>query len=120
MEWVAHGGAGFSDVPFMTDWPLCPIQHLGGDLSTLIEQRYPLQTLKSLGLTHSVLRNKLYMTDAAMSFFGFDIRGWAQLGFDQTDLRMMQDATIWALFGVDRATAGMIIGGIQSGFSQSI
>lgn len=111
-EWIHKKYVGLDDVPFMTGFPLDPIRHLNGDISTLITQRYPCELLQDLGYTYRWLRESQRMDSKWMSLLGFSIKQWvSQLGMTVEDVkRDMSDADAWEVFGITRDAVLMSMG----------
>jgi hypothetical protein len=43
--WIDQKYVSYEDVPYMTSFPLNPIEHLNGDISTLVTQQYSCRSL---------------------------------------------------------------------------
>lgn len=58
-KWVEYDLVDFTDVPHMIQWPLCPIRHLGGDISTLIQYGYEPEVLQEIGIDYDFLKTQV-------------------------------------------------------------
>jgi hypothetical protein len=75
----------------MTIFPLDPLEHLHGDLSTLVEYQYPCQVLAALGLTYARLHGKYCMDATWMGLMNLTLREWTSLGMTVRDVNAMAE-----------------------------
>lgn len=103
-KWIKTKNLSFSDVPYMLEFPLHPITHLGGNIATLIDYQYPPEVLQKLRITYRLLKEGLYMNTQWMMMFHFTLAEWQMLGFTRADLGAMDTHEIMAVFESDRKT----------------
>lgn len=109
-EWINRKGVGYAEVPYMFEFPLHPISHLHGDLSTLLEYRYGARLLKRLGLGYQEMRC-IGMNAAWMKMFRFSIQEWITLGLTTADVRAdMSEEDTLEVFGKTREAVMLSIG----------
>lgn len=113
MRWIHERRVSFEDVPYMTDWPLHPITHLGGDISTLVRFGYPPELLLKLGLDFRMLTS-LGLNTQWMKLFDFSLKDWVGLGMTERDTDGMSDNDIRGLFGTDRQSLALCIAMAQN------
>lgn len=82
------------DVPYMTMYPLDPLDHLHGDVSTLVTQRYPCWMLREIGITYQRLRDRHHLDAKWMKMMGLSLSEWASLGMTVRDVQAMQEAEV--------------------------
>lgn len=71
--WISEKNVSFSDVPYMTSWPLHPINHLGAFVSDMVYHKYDAFILKNLKIDFEVLLNA-NMTIEWMKLFKFTVK----------------------------------------------
>jgi hypothetical protein len=52
-EWIEKKYVSYEDVPYMTCFPLDPIIHLHGDISTLATYKYSFEVMQEIGMNFS-------------------------------------------------------------------
>lgn len=52
-EWIEKKYVTYEDVPYMTCFPLDPIIHLHGDISTLATYKYSFEVMQEIGMNFS-------------------------------------------------------------------
>lgn len=102
-EWINLKHASFNDVCLLTEFPLHPITHLNGDLTTLIEYKYTASLLHTLNIDYLLLRG-LHMDSKWMKLFNFEVRDWMLLGFTEDDVRFMSNENVEYVFDMDKTT----------------
>lgn len=119
-EWVEKKYVSYEDVAYMTIFPLDPITHLGGDISTLVAYRYPCKVLSAAGLTYGRMRHddRLGMDAKWMKLMNLTLREWISLGMTGRDVAQMADRDVVEVFGETRATVMMRIG-VSESFPQA-
>ena len=102
-EWIHKKYVSFEDVPYMTGFPLDPIIHLHGDVSSLVQHRYPCDLLRSLGYTYEWLKDVKHMNREWMKMFNFTVREWMSLGLTMQHVRDgMTEADTKHIFGATK------------------
>lgn len=110
-EWIHRKYVSFGEVPFMTGFPLDPIRHLNGDLSTLVAQRYPCDLLLDLGYTYRWLRQAQRMDSKWMKLLCFTPWEWTQLGMTEKDVEKdFSEEDAWVVFGTSKAALAIRMG----------
>jgi hypothetical protein len=94
-EWIVFKNVTFTDVPFMTVFPLHPFKHLHGNIASLVEFRYTVDTLVELDITYLELR-AVHMDDNWMKAMDLSLSEWNRLGMKVRDL---QESTCLTVFG---------------------
>jgi hypothetical protein len=102
-EWINVKHASFNDVCLLTEFPLHPITHLNGDLTTLIEYKYPASLLNTLKIDYFLLR-ALHMDSKWMKVLNFEVYDWKLLGFTEDDVRLMSNQDVEYVFDMDKTT----------------
>jgi hypothetical protein len=101
-EWISLKKVSYMEVPMMTKFPLHPIKHLHGNISNLVEYRYPVSVLVELGFTYLELRS-LHMDDNWMKAMNLTFSEWLSLGMKMSDVYAMNERTCFELFGKTRS-----------------
>lgn len=107
LEWISKKGVSFDDVPLMTRFPLHPIRHLGGDISSLVEHRYSSKTLSDMGFTFRSLTIELGMQPQWMKMLSFTVPEWIRMGMTRVDLDRMGPEDVRLVFGVHKESLHM-------------
>jgi hypothetical protein len=94
LEWVRVKHVGFRDVPSMTMFPLHPIKHLHGNISSIVEYGYSTDVLLQLGITYLDLR-VIHMDDHWMKAMNLPVKDWKQLGMSVDDLPEITCVTVF-------------------------
>lgn len=101
-QWVAHGSVSFRHAYDMHRiWQINPLADMKADLADILSMQWGSETIRSLNITYTDLR-RVGMTPETMQLFGFTLAGWTSLGFTPSDLNVITDAQIAALFGMTR------------------
>ena len=109
-ECIQHKYVGFEDVPLMSEFPLHPITHLHGDVSTLVQYRYNCKLLQKLNLGYKQLR-VIGMNSAWMKMLNFSFKEWMDLGLTIEDINAhMTDDEVMEVFGTCRTSMALTIG----------
>lgn len=107
LEWISEKGVSFDDVPLMTRFPLHPIRHLGGDISSLVEHRYSSRTLSDIGFTFGSLTIELGMRPQWMKMLSFTTTEWIRMGMTRADVDCMAPDDVRLVFGVHKERLAM-------------
>lgn len=113
-KWVQAGKVDFSDVPNMLEFPVHPILHLNGNISTLLEYRYSTATLARLELDYRRLRT-IGMSDKWMHMLQYSTREWVlTLGLSIDDVaRDFTEEGAKLVFGMSKTNLSICVAGIQ-------
>lgn len=112
-EWINKKYVSYGDVPHMTGFPLNPISHLHGDISTLVTHRYSAQTLSAVGLTYKKLQSH-HLNAKWMKLMNFTLKEWMCLGMNLSDINCMSEGEVVEIFGTCKATITLGIGMAES------
>lgn len=108
--WIQAKDVSFHEVPYMTSFPLDPIVHLKGDISTLVQQAYSSQTLQEIGMTYSHLVHEISMDASWMRMFSFTPAEWVRLGMTYMDIDHMSDGDAKTVFGMTKTELKLVAG----------
>lgn len=101
-HWIRQKRVSFTEVPYMTCWPLHPIMDLKGDISDLATMHYSGSVLRKLGITYRYMREELRMDDDWMRMLRYRPNEWkACLGFDEACASEMGEARVQKVFLMD-------------------
>jgi hypothetical protein len=100
-QWIQSGKASLSDVPSMLAWPLHPVKHLRANISDLSTMHYYPSVLGRLGITYSLMRDEMGMSDDWMKIMRYTPLEWASIGFDRTHATAMGENRVRSVFGMD-------------------
>lgn len=137
-EWIEKKYVSYEDVPYMAMFPLDPLEHLHGDVSTLVTHRYPCWLLRDIGINYRRLRDRHHMDARWMAMLGLSIQAscaqptqntcvvawisdtvptlfrmekeWATLGMTVRDVQAMHESEVREVFGVTKEAACIGIG----------
>ena len=113
-EWMNVKGASFEHVPALAEFPLHPIQHLQGDMSTLAQMKYPPKVLLTLGLDFEKLQELHQMDPRWMKMLGLHPNEWMDLGMTTDHVNEMTEGEVLALFGISKKNLLLSMGMIES------
>jgi hypothetical protein len=102
-EWINVKNASFEDVSLLTEFPLHPITHLNGDLTTIVEYKYTASLLHILKIDYFLLRG-LHMDSQWMKILNFKVRDWMLLGLTEHDVQIMTAQEVEYVFEMDKPT----------------
>lgn len=108
-KWIQCNKASFQQVPYMVDFPLHPIMHLHGDISTLIQYEYPPATLKKIGIDYDYLCSVLKITPQWMAMFRFTVSDWIYLGLTKENIDAMNDQEVQSAFGLCKTSLSLSV-----------
>lgn len=112
-EWIHKKYVSYDDVPYMTGFPLNPITHLNGDISTLVQHRYSPQVLSAVGLDYGKLQMN-HLNVRWMKMLNFTLREWMTLGMTVQDVASLSNSDIAEVFGAKKEAILMGMGMAES------
>lgn len=112
-EWITHKYVSYDDVPYMVGFPLDPITHLHGDISTLVTYNYGCHVLLKIGLTFRRLK-QLHIDARWMKMLNMTLREWVTLGLTIADVNAMTDGDVLDVFGACKTTVNLSVGMSES------
>lgn len=111
--WIDYKGLSFNDVEALSDWPLHPIHHLHGDLSSLATMHYPPRVLSKLDITFDFMRDVLNMDDNWMVVLRYNPKEWGEMGFRKHHAVEMGRNRVERVFDVNYDAVLLVLAAFQ-------
>jgi len=108
-EWIKRGALTLHDMGDMAVFPINPITDMHADLAEVWSMHWTPEQLGAMGVTFVDMK-ACGLTSKIMSHFGFSLRAWAQLGFEEPHARSMSEDESTLVFGMSSAEVCSVLG----------
>lgn len=109
-EWINKKYVSYEEVPYMTCFPLDPIVHLNGDISTLVTYKYRPEVLGAIGMTYTLMKDSYHLNPKWMAMLDFTLSEWLSLGMSLNDVERMSEKDSMEVFGTCLSGVKLSIG----------
>lgn len=106
--WVDSGKVDANDCLDMTMWPLLPIFHLNMDLADIMQQRWTVDQLVTLGVTFKALEG-IGLNPQIMHSTALPLKDWKRLGLRYRDIHEWSDADIHRALTATRGAVAQVL-----------